>query len=398
MVLRLTMKKLACLFAAFICCICTTARAGHHLGVQGVFSSAPDNRILSLDLYEQDEETTAVSPLFPEYALSVNSHLHPISLSNLKPLFMSDSDMIRSTDLYVGNLLHTWFDRHCEEVYTGIFDGDLFTGAHEMATCEFRLADLMLYLRHMLQESSAADIPAEDQSQDTVPFFSFLFSLMEDNESLNQATVLARRFDAGIYYSITVRKDGSDILSLSADLSDKDHRRYLTVWKEDQRTYFNDIQLTDSPGQIQIASALYSGNVSSFQAVSESTPLYRESFSLTDSENRQCEFAYLLESDAFVHPLMITGQRIFMPDGSFRIQAAAVINDRKDGSLDLELVYEETNRNVSFSDLTSVDPYNEKESSAARLAFMSSLTLLAAEIIPTLPLSYQQKLLTVFFQ
>ena len=87
-----------------------------------------------------------------------------------------------------------------------------------------------------------------------------------------------------------------------------------------------------------------------------------------------------------------------MPDGSFRIQAAAVINDRKDGSLDLELVYEETNRNVSFSDLTSVDPYNEKESSAARLAFMSSLTLLAAEIIPTLPLSYQQKLLTVFFQ
>lgn len=392
------MKKLACLFAVFICCICTTARAGHHLGVQGIFSSAPDNRILSLDLYEQDEETTAVSPLFPEYALSVNNRLHPFSISNLKPLFLSDSGMIRHSDQYIGNLLQIWFDRQCGDLCTGIFDSDLFTGAHEMVTCEFRLPDLVLYLRHTLQESSGTGAPAEDMPHDGIPFLSFLLSLFEVDESLNQTTVLARRFDDGIYYSITLRKNGTDILSLSADLSDKDHRRYLTVWEENQRTYFNDIQLTDSAGQIQISAVLYSGNASNFQAASESTPLYRESFSLTDSENRQCEFAYLMESAALVHPLMITGQRICMPDGSFRIQAAAVINDSKDGSLDLELVYEETNRNVSFSDMTSVDPYNEKESTAVRLAFMSSLTLLAAEIIPTLPLSYQQKLLTVFFQ
>ena len=106
----------------------------------------------------------------------------------------------------------------------------------------------------------------------------------------------------------------------------------------------------------------------------------------------------MLESSAIVDPLTIKGKRTCMPDGSFHIQAVTLISNSQDSILDLDCVIEETNRKISFNDLTSVNPFDEKESAAAGLELMSSLTLLAAEIIPTLPLCYQQKLLTVLFQ
>lgn len=397
MVLRLDMKKLVCLLAVFICCICSTALAGSHLNLQGVFTSAPDNRSLSLDLYEQDGETIIVSPLFPSYALSLGNGEHPLGLSSLYPLFLSDTGTISFLDRYIGEVLRSWFDERCGEPCTGFYDGDLFTGAHKMTACEFTLSDLLLYLHHTLQEPSVNGTPAEDRLQGAVSCCSGLLSYIENDISSNQISVLTKCFDDGVFYTINVRKGNTDILSLSADLTDTNHRRFLTVWEENQKTYLNDIQLADSAGQFRIISALYSGTGSSFQKASEQEPLYCESFTISDSGKMQGDFTYSLEAAAFVHPLTITGQRICMSDGSFRIRATAEITDSPDSILDLDCVFEETNRNISFSDLSTVDVFNDKESAAAGLEFMSSLTLLAAEIIPTLPLSYQQKLLTVFF-
>ena len=84
--------------------------------------------------------------------------------------------------------------------------------------------------------------------------------------------------------------------------------------------------------------------------------------------------------------------------GAGEISAEFFLQENRDELLTISARLEPLYSAVSFSDKQIRHLDNEKEGAEIQLAFISGITMLAAEILPALPADYQNMLVKMIFE
>ena len=148
------MKKVICIAAAVIILFGSATAAGQHTGIQCVFEGLLAGRIVSVDLYYQENHTTAVSTLFPEMAVIFENEGSAIYNSAI--LYSIRPETITEAANHAEQILDEWLCSIQPRQFSGLFAGNLFDHATSLSTYEFLLSDFISYCQ-VLKEKAIID-------------------------------------------------------------------------------------------------------------------------------------------------------------------------------------------------------------------------------------------------
>ena len=386
------MKKFFCLLFSMILMICSCAHADQHMEIQCVFTGSMEGRTVSFDFYEQDESFTALSNLFPEFALVMKPAGGHFSLSDLSLFMVGPEVYFQAIDL-ADTMLCSWLDlQECDTV-TGVFCGDIMDRANEMCSCRFSLDDMETYFQR------CTDTIQSDQ--DTVmiaaAILSFCCSAARRFIPENRQFICLKAFDKRDYLLLGIGEQDDLMLSISVDRTAVSDKHLLISWHEDGQYCFLDIRFRTKNDSFIVESSFCTGEKASFRNMINNS-LFSESIIITNGTDHKQHFEYMFQSAGLAEPFIISGIYEKTGDISCMINASAQISGIEDEKVMISASLDQLHRNVSFSDKITVHESDEKESAGFMISAVSGITLLAAEILPVLPSDYQKLILNFLYK
>ena len=382
------MRRMICILAALLISTVSVAYAGEHIGIQGVFPGMPDDRTVTLDIFEQDDGFVTVSSLFPDMA--VYADMTECSVyDEIRRLFLIHPDRINETIERAEGLISSWLNNHCLNRDGCVFAGELFEKASAVCSGEFLFSDFVLFAEHSLQAVSA------DQHgtfmNDVPDIMEFAIQWIHKLFADSQTSVFAGRYDKGQYTTLTFVQQGNVILTLSVHCVSGTEKHIVISYKENERYVFNNLHLSSRPDLFSMSNDIYCSNESSYRNANAGSPILHETVTITDSDGAACRFQYTSEPFNTEEAVVINGiiskdvinAEIIISGNESRIMLVTASRDY-DGDI------------TAYHDLKKINAGNKDDLAAFQIEAVKSVLMMMAELIPFLPGDYQQMILLLF--
>ena len=390
-------RKLFCILTALVCvtACAASASADRHVEIQGVFSGTLDGRALSFDLYEQENKVFAVTSLITEYAAVSDDESGTAYMSCVDTAFSLCPEAITKTVQTAEQIMISWLSQQRSESSSGMYTGDLFDSASERISYDFLLSDFLRYMNDYLRNNSEN---AESHDPETMKVFTVIAEMLQDIVSDIHPLIRWQEYDEGRYCSVLVLHHDETVLTVSVDRTSDAGKRILISSRENGIHYFRDYEISTDRDRCTVTSAFLSSSSSSFRTADRQAPMLIENIKIWNESDTETGFQYTAETSLLRSILVFNGMISRMTDGTGEISAALFLQENKNEQLAISARLEPLYSAVSFSDKQIRHQDNEKERAEVQLAFISGLTMLAAEILPALPADYQNMLIKMIFE
>lgn len=370
------MKKIFCILAVILLLHAACACAEEHLSIRLVFPGCQDRNVTA-DLYEQDGELITVSTLFPEYAAAADAR-RLLPLSDAGRLLSMDPDSVIQLWETADSLLMAWIEPYLSLPEKGIYAGSLFDHASAVRECTCSFSDFPSFVLR-----NREDIYGDILSKVTEKAGMF---------SGGRISLHIRSFDNGRYLNMHVIENGNVIMVISADRSQGHSSHILVSFREQEKYYFREYILWHEPGTVTVQTSLRSGYGSSFSSVAGDTPLYAGTFCISEGTEQSVDYSWILESETLRQPLVITGSTK-QDNGAVRSEAAVYIGEPETEQARISFCIEPVREKLSPEGKQVIKTEYPEKSDALSLSAASNMVLLAAELLPSLPVEYQELVL-----
>lgn len=382
------MKRVLSLAIVLLCLFVSAAHADAQIeALMVIHSENSDEVAATFDLYEQNENTVAVSSLFPDFAVFLDRKIPAVDA-----FFYLTPDNCRQTMMFVEQTRDSWIKQQQLQTKTGFFSGELFDDASAEISTTFSADAFSVYL------NTFSDMNSDQNPIMFSAAVQFLVSRLEDLRQMvgeEDIQITDKTYDQGKYETILFRNQNSTVLTVSVDHSVENRKKLLISYRNDGKTYFREIEFSFNGKEMNVSSALRSSNQSVFRNNTGNNPLYSESFSLINDNDQNTSFRYIFQSEKLSEPLSILGTICNNQDQTAEIKAELAIPDNQK-ILQIDVCRNSLNRKALFTDKEEMHIKDQKESAEVNMAVLTSMTSLVAEIIPALPLNYQQFLIALF--
>ena len=382
------MKRLFYAVIVIVCCFCSAASAGGHVGMECTVPGQNNGAVITADLYQQNGDTVLVSSLLPD--LAVILHHGSDTDDMLHALFCFSPQDMRFALQAADHILKDWLQLLNMKSHSGRYSGEIFEYASSMNTSSFQLSDFSRFLDSVIKKE---DYSGSEEECGSAVFYCFLSDSAKKLKSLSETEkilVTMRCYDDNRYYSFAVQKQNEVICTLSVDCTEDDTRRFVTGHKENGTYYYDDITISAGSNSVTVDKSIYSGMQSSFLNLSQQAPLVHASFSLKEGKDSGRAYEYKAESAALPDPLIISGT-VCDNDISMAVRAG---ENRSEIAL-LSVCYDNMKNPVSFSDKKILDCNITDENAVIRINALTAFMMLADMVFPNLPLSYQKIILSL---
>ena len=294
------MKKVCSLIVAMICLIISIcAFADEHIEIQGTFYGSMAGKIISADLYEQDDNTVAVSNLFPETAVHLDEQI-PVGdlLFHLSPL------TVRNIQAIMKQTVSSWVKQANGETCYGVYSGDLFDYALSELSFSFRLSDFTRYL-----DSVNNDVTDDPASKRIITWaMGQIVSQLQIITSTADPMISYKNYDDGRYESILIQNQDMTMMTISADHTREKEEHLVISYRTGGQYWFRDITYSLEQESATITSEIRSSQESAYQSAAVMQPLFKETLSVFANSGSVSLFMYTLKSDKLTAPLVVTGE------------------------------------------------------------------------------------------
>ena len=391
------MKKFLCILAAALCLTAHASAGERHIRVEGVFTGALENRTVTADLSEQDGVTTFVSSLIPNTVIELeNSKTGSTLPADLEGLFALRPEAVYASLNTAEDLLFAWTGTQQNETVSGAFAGEMFDRASSETSCRFSLSAFAGYLQERLEASEGTG------GEGMNPFMSrLLYEAAESWKARDTETdpeILFSSYDEGSWYTVRMTVGNDILMTLSADRTSADCRRLLITYKENGLYCFRDTEFRMEGKQFYATSSFRTGKEPSFRSAAEQKPLFTESFTLAGDTASSCTFECVFDAEKLKNPVIMIGKITSPETGRAGIDADAYIRGHEADTLRVTVNTDAQDSGEDLSGRQVVRMDRKKENAGIRLSAVSGLTLLAAEILPTLPEEYQKMIVNYFLK
>ena len=364
------MKRVICLIIVFMLyAVC--ASADRYLDVSFSFSGLSDNRIETIDLYEQGDMITAVSTLIPEYAVIDDQSEYTLlslfhSICSVNPGTVRES--IQKADKQARDMI------------------ELFEKAISVRTARFQLSDFLTFSINTLEKSDGPFIALCKSA------FSSLRRSLKQTESAQEMFMEIRIYDNWQYISALLYNQGQAIMTISSDLSSANEKRILICHRESGQYYFRDILIKDDNEAMMITAALRSGSQGTYQQIMTEKPIAAAMLTVTNEK-----FDLEIKGNGLSEPLMATGETAAQDNGEAQLAASVFIKNHDEQAIDICISLSQMARSVNFSDKEMIHLSDQNENAGFVITAVSRATELAAEIIPALPDEYRKLMIKLLY-
>lgn len=378
------MKRVICLIIVFMLyAVC--ASADRYLDVSFSFSGLSDNRIETIDLYEQGDMITAVSTLIPEYAV-IDDQSEYTLLSLFHSICSVNPGTVRESIQKADKQARDMIEEYLTDPVPGIYSGELFEKAISVRTARFQLSDFLTFSINTLEKSDGPFIALCKSA-----FSSLLRSLMQ-TESAQEMFMEIRIYDNWQYISTLLYNQGQAIMTISSDLSSANEKRILICHRESGRYYFRDILIKDDNEAMMITAALRSGSQGTYQQIMTEKPIAAAMLTVTNEK-----FDLEIKGNGLSEPLMATGETAAQDNGEAQLAASVFIKNHDEQAIDICISLSQMARSVNFSDKEMIHLSDQNENAGFVITAVSRATELAAEIIPALPDEYRKLMIKLLY-
>ena len=270
------MKRVICLIIVFMLyAVC--ASADRYLDVSFSFSGLSDNRIETIDLYEQGDMITAVSTLIPEYAV-IDDQSEYTLLSLFHSICSVNPGTVRESIQKADKQARDMIEEYLTDPVPGIYSGELFEKAISVRTARFQLSDFLTFSINTLEKSDGPFIALCKSA------FSSLRRSLKQTESAQEMFMEIRIYDNWQYISALLYNQGQAIMTISSDLSSANEKRILICHRESGQYYFRDILIKDDNEAMMITAALRSGSQGTYQQIMTEKPIAAAMLTVTNEK------------------------------------------------------------------------------------------------------------------
>ena len=383
------MKRISCFIVAVVCMICISVSfADNHTEIQGVFTGELEGKSLSIDLYNQGDETFIVSTLFPDLAIALD---RSAVFSDI--FFFLSSRTVTDSCQACTELIHSWLSQQSASSVNGIFSGVLFDSASSAVSCSFPLSKLLSYIQ---QPESIFQSPDQKHFYSLLQMLSSCLTWLQSAAGGSDLQVDCKTYDKGRYETFLIHNNDQTFMTFSIEHISDTESRMIVGYKNAGKRYSADFDYCIEQNGISITSTLWSGFIFPVYSKGSNKPLCQETLILNQKSDNKTDFDYSFYSDCLSSPLLIKGRSVLMTDETAEIQADISIGDYEDAAFSIIANVEALNRNVDFSDKQIKHLQNNSEKAEIDLEIFSALTFLAADLYPVLPVSYQNVLFPLF--
>ena len=210
--------------------------------------------------------------------------------------------------------------------------------------------------------------------------------------------ILFSSYDEGCWDTVRMTVGNDILMTLSADRTSADCRRLLITYKENGLYCFRDTEFRMEGKQFYATSSFRTGKEPSFRSAAEQKPLFTESFTLAGDNASSCTFECVFDAEKLKNPVIMIGKISSQETGRAGIDADAYIRGHEADTLRVTVNTDAQDSGEDLSGRQVVRMDRNKENAGIRLSAVSGLTLLAAEILPTLPEEYQKMIVNYFLK
>ena len=383
---RLTVKAVLIVLIIIIATSTGYAAGNGHISLQGSYSDSSGERIVSADLYEQQQEVIAVSTLFPEMAVKINRQNQ--DLFQMIPEFISfiQPDRLQAMILKSDSLLTEWLKGQDGAESGGIYAGDVFDHAGKEWSCIFPLNEFIDYFFSDLKDSP--EYHGMSGEKDLV--FNTCHETIKKGADDLDLQVIARKYEDGTYDVLSIMAREGILATVSIDRSQEKKLRTLIGYKTEGRYYYRDLNFMWETNSFSVETALYSGIESSYRSLAQQQPLFSETLEIIPAGDSGLSVKATFKTRTLTAPLIITGSVYEAADGYAQIDFHAVPSDHNDQQVHIYAFMEEQIRPVAFTDKRITDLLDENDSDIFLKEINSGFTALITDIIPKLPVDYQR--------
>ena len=384
-------NRLCCFLLSVLVLSASISFADQHLDAQVVFSGALEGTHITMDIYEQNDSLIAVSSLFPEYAFEMPADNESLSVTDILLLLSlnpeSIADALQTADQY----LISWLDTLTYEHSEGVYAGDLFDNATSVNTYAFSCSDLTDYLRNLysVQEKQLHNNIINEY------LFSSICSVLHHNDPDNHMIFNVKSYDFCRFITVENEKKGSIIMTFSIDRTDNDQRRILIGWTEEKKNYFRDITIQTDKQFVSVLSTLLSGSGTTVRNNGQ-YHLLSEQFVYNINSDQIKGFEWIIDPERMTSPVITSGNIITSENGQMQINAVTGIKGFENEKMILTIDIDKNTRPVIFTDKQIIKS-DSTDKNEIVLSALSSITMIAAELIPSLPAEYQKMIMTLLF-
>ena len=389
-------KRLICLLVTLCCFVCSFAAAENHILLEGRFLGLLDGNTVSAEAYEADGKTRIVSSLVPDHVVTADTASEKWTrlidlLRYLRPDYLSDA----------ADFLHeeicAWFSDRNAETRTGLFAGDLFTEAKTEKQWDVHTADLLTALRFIRRKAESSQETGTNRNPLILKLIDYACAVAEEFSD-GPLSFRLKSYDEGKYLVFEVSGKGGILLTVSADYSAGTEKRFLICHAENGKTYYQLFRLSGSGQQTDLNSALYSSSVPSFYSAADGKPVLSEQFIWKTAENgNSASFEITIDSGIAEESLIIRGTAEYAEekdsvDADVYFKGSELEGMKVRIEWDGQTIPEETAKQKEL-DLRQPEQANE-----IQRILMANMAILAAGVIPSLPVSYQKMINTLLFK
>ena len=391
------MRKFLCILAAALCLTAHASAQERHIQFGGVFTGALENRTVTADLFEKDGVTAFVSSLIPNTVIELEDPKTGSTLAaDLEGVFSLRPEAVYTSLETAENILFAWTGKQQNETVSGAFAGELFDRASSETSCRFSLSAFAGYLQESLGTAGGTEGDGMN------PFMNrLLYEAAESMKAQGTETdpvILFSSYDEGSWYTVRVTVGNDVLMTLSADRTYDGCRRVLAAYKENGLYCFRDTEYRLEGKQFSVTSAFRTGKEPSFRRAAEQKPLFTESFTLAGDTASSCTFECVFAAEKLKDPVIMIGKITSPETGRAGIDADAYIRGHEADTLRVTVNTDAQGSGEDFSGHQVIKTDRNKENAGIRLSAVSGLTLLAAEILPTLPEEYQKMIVNYFLK
>lgn len=381
------MKKAFSILVVIMLLTSTVAYADQHLEAQCLIAGEKDSRVVTLDLYETEEEITAVSSLFPEYAVRLKQRSSG-SVDFINLLCEIDSKKAAAAVEWIDNITGTWLQTRLSSKVSGVYSGELFDSASAVRYAEAPLSELADYLQEKKKNTEIS------VSGETDAFCNFMADVLTEaiNTDLHDRDLIlsVRDFDDGRYTVVRIMESEDVIMTVSVERADANKKHLLIGYRQNDRYCFRELLIGTEQNVFYIRSNMRTSTVSSFRAAAEREPLFESDLTINEGTAGIITFQYTLNSGKLKNPLIISGQTQKDPDGYSDVKCSVSVGNLKTEFITADFLTEPIVRPASFDDKTIVLYENMKDNAAISMEVASAVLELTAWLLPVLPQEYQQ--------
>ena len=378
------MKRVICLIIVFMLyAVC--ASADRYLDVSFSFSGLSDNRIETIDLYEQGDMITAVSTLIPEYAV-IDDQSEYTLLSLFHSICSVNPGTVRESIQKADKQARDMIEEYLTDPVPGIYSGELFEKAISVRTARFQLSDFLTFSINTLEKLDGPFIALRKSA------FSSLRRSLKQTESAQEMFMEIRIYDNWQYISALLYNQGQAIMTISSDLSSANEKRILICHRESGQYYFRDILIKDDNEAMMITAALRSGSQGTYQQIMTEKPIAAAMLTVTNEK-----FDLEIKGNGLSEPLMATGETAAQDNGEAQLAASVFIKNHDEQAIDICISLSQMARSVNFSDKEMIHLSDQNENAGFVITAVSRATELAAEIIPALPDEYRKLMIKLLY-